>query len=97
MPKVIHFEIPIDNPDRATKFYSSVFGWKIENWGGPAEYWLITAGKDDEPGINGALTRRQDPVTTTANAIGVPSVDDFLKKVVAGEARQLLRRCQSPE
>ncbi len=26
MPRVIHFEIPADDPARAVKFYESVFG-----------------------------------------------------------------------
>jgi predicted enzyme related to lactoylglutathione lyase len=30
MPGVIHFEIPVDKSDRAAKFYSSIFAWKIE-------------------------------------------------------------------
>ncbi len=25
MPRVIHFEIPADNPERAARFYSAVF------------------------------------------------------------------------
>lgn len=27
--KVVHFEIPADDLDRAKKFYQSIFGWKI--------------------------------------------------------------------
>ncbi|MGZ7109599.1 MAG: VOC family protein, partial [Methanobacterium sp.] len=30
MSKVIHFEIPAEDPERAIKFYEDVFGWKIE-------------------------------------------------------------------
>ena len=40
MSRVIHFEIPINDADRATKFYKDVFGWKIEKWPGTMEYWL---------------------------------------------------------
>ena len=35
MPRVIHFEIPADDPDRAAKFYGNVFGWKLDKWDGP--------------------------------------------------------------
>ena len=80
MPRVIHFEINVDNPDRATKFYSSTFGWKIEK-AGPMDYWLITTGPDNQPGINGAIMKRADPSATTVNTIGVPSVDEFMAKV----------------
>lgn len=30
MPRVVHFEIPADDPGRAVKFYESVFGWQIQ-------------------------------------------------------------------
>jgi integrase len=33
MPRIIHFEIPADDTDRAVRFYQKVFGWKIEKWG----------------------------------------------------------------
>lgn len=29
-PTVVHFEIPAEDVDRARKFYSTLFGWKIE-------------------------------------------------------------------
>ncbi len=31
MSRVVWFEIPTDGPERAAKFYSDVFGWKIKN------------------------------------------------------------------
>jgi uncharacterized protein len=34
MPTIVHFEIPADDIDRAKKFYSDLFGWKIEKWPG---------------------------------------------------------------
>ena len=30
MPTIVHFEIPSDNLERAKKFYTELFGWKIE-------------------------------------------------------------------
>ena len=32
MPTVQFFEIPADNLDRAKKFYSDLFGWKMINY-----------------------------------------------------------------
>ena len=26
MPKIVHFELPFDDPERANKFYADVFG-----------------------------------------------------------------------
>jgi len=44
MPRVIHFEIPASDPERASAFYKKTFDWKIEKWPGPTEYWLVTTG-----------------------------------------------------
>ena len=81
MPRVIHFEINADDPERAVAFYQKVFGWKIQKWEGPADYWLVTTGEEGEPGINGGIMRRMAPEAGTYNTVDVPSVDDFLKKV----------------
>jgi hypothetical protein len=81
VPKVIHFEIDAEKPERAIKFYEKVFGWKIVKWEGPVEYWLVTTGREGEPGIDGGLSRRTESKPTTINTIDVPSVDEFIKKV----------------
>ena len=65
MPRVVHFEIHADDPERAVNFYQDVFGWQIVKWEGPQDYWLITTGPDDEPGINGGLMKRSDPSAST--------------------------------
>lgn len=80
MPRVVHFEIPANNPERAVKFYEKVFNWKIEKWEGPFNYWLVTTGEDEEPGINGAITEK-NTFKTVVNTVEVESVDEFLKKV----------------
>src|SRR2546427_6982593 len=74
MSRVIHFEIPAGDPERAANFYRKVFDWKIEKWPGPMEYWMVTTGAEGTPGINGGLMKNTN-VKTTTNTIGVESVD----------------------
>ena len=77
-PRVVHFEISADKPDQAVRFYESVFGWKIVKWAGPVDYWLITTGKQREPGIDGGLGKRDAGTDAgTVNTIDVPSVDKY--------------------
>lgn len=83
MSRVIHFELPADDPQRAIKFYEKVFNWKFEKWEGPMEYWLISTGPEDEPGIDGGLAPRTQPETGTENTIGVASVDEAVAKIEA--------------
>jgi len=80
MPRVIHFEIGADDVKRAVKFYKDAFGWRIETWGGPMEYWLCTTGPDSEPGINGAIMPRTGK-HATINTISVTSIEEASKKI----------------
>jgi len=81
MPRVVHFEIDAKKPEKAITFYEKVFGWKIKKWKGPVEYWLITTGKEKEPGIDGGLSKRTEAEPSTVNTIDVTSVDEYTKKV----------------
>ena len=47
IPSIVHFEIPADDVERARKFYSTLFGWKIEKIevrkdGETMDYWMIS-------------------------------------------------------
>jgi predicted enzyme related to lactoylglutathione lyase len=88
MPRVVHFEIHADDVARAKRFYEDVFGWKIEKWEGPIEYWNITTGKEDEPGIDGGLMKRQDKtpgeeaaISTYICTMDVPDIDEYLYRI----------------
>ena len=59
MPRPVHFEIHVAAVERAVAFYRSVFGWTINKWDGPWEYWLVGTGTG--PGIDGALVGRRGP------------------------------------
>lgn len=61
MSRLIHFEIHVDDMERAKKFYGEVFGWSFEDWSDYAgmPYFGAVTGKESEMGINGALMQRQ--------------------------------------
>jgi predicted enzyme related to lactoylglutathione lyase len=86
MPTIVHFDIPADDVERAKKFYSDLFGWKIEKWSesgtGDMEYWMVTTtnGKGNK-GIDGGIMKRQNPQHQVTNSIDVKSVDEYSSKV----------------
>ena len=82
MPRVSHFDIPSDNPERTQKFYKEVFDWKFEKWDGPMEYWIINTGSEKESGINGGLSKRIPGQIGITNTITVSSIDEFSKKII---------------
>ena len=83
MNRVVHFEIPAEDPENVARFYSEVFNWKIEKWEGPVDYWLITTGEENEPGINGAIMKKEGPQSSVTNMIEVSSIDTTVAKVTA--------------
>jgi predicted enzyme related to lactoylglutathione lyase len=87
MDKVVHFEIPVEELERAQKFYKNVFGWKMESLPG-MEYIMIRTSEVDEKGmpkekgaINGGMLKRQQPVTSPIITIGVQDIEGAMKNV----------------
>jgi predicted enzyme related to lactoylglutathione lyase len=59
MSRPIHFEIHAEDPQRAIRFYTDLFGWTFTKWTGPQDYWLIKTGEPGTPGIDGGLLPRR--------------------------------------
>jgi uncharacterized protein len=77
-----HFEIPVDDPDRAERFYSSVFGWSFQRYPGAPQYYGMATTGDSEPGINGALFQRGESNETTLT-MSVDSIEDAIAAITA--------------
>ncbi|MFP5372687.1 MAG: VOC family protein, partial [Actinomycetes bacterium] len=86
--RVVHFEIPFDDGDRARGFYKEIFGWQLQTMPEMGGYTLVVSGPSGdagptEPGfINGGMFAREEsapksPVIT----IDVASIDETLQKV----------------
>ena len=75
---VCHFEIPAKDVEGLKKFYSELFGWKIEKFPGDMEYWMIETGGD---GVGGGLMAKQHPQHVPMNYILVESVDEYSEKI----------------
>lgn len=90
MDKIVHFEIPVEDLDRAKGFYGSIFGWRLDDVPGMDYTMVGTVPIDEqqmptEPGaINGGLMQRSDETPNPVLTINVGSVEDALKRVEAG-------------
>ena len=87
MDKVVHFEVPFDDSDRAHTFYREAFGWQLASMPGMG-YTMVTttptteSGGPAEPGgINGGMLARQGPITSPVITIGVADLDDSLARI----------------
>lgn len=107
MGKVVHFEIPADDLDRAKNFYSSVFGWQLDTMdmpGGGQYTGIMTTDVDPEtrtptePGaINGGMiTRGEDVTPTPVVTIGVDAIDDALAQVESAGGKTVTPKTPIP-
>ena len=84
---IVHFEIPADDVEKLRKFYSELFGWKIQKTPGSIDYWSIETVPVDEkgepirPGVNGGMMKRQNPDHKPVIYILVESVDEYVNKI----------------
>ncbi len=101
MPRVCHFEIHAEDPERAMGFYRHVLGWEFKKWEGPQEYWLITTGPQEQPGINGGLMPRMGPrdgsaILAYVCTVDVPSVDEYVRRAVNAGGQVALPKMALP-
>ena len=91
MSRVVHFEIQVDDIERAKAFYAAAFGWSFEDYGAftGSPYWGIVTGPEDEPGINGGLLQRPAPAPSTQHGtnafvctVGVGDYDGAERRIL---------------
>jgi predicted enzyme related to lactoylglutathione lyase len=85
--RVVHFEIPFDDGDRAQRFYKDAFDWQLQSMPGMG-YVLVTTGPTGEEGpaepgfINGGMLGRGDaPTRGPLVVVDVDSIDDTLRRI----------------
>ncbi len=94
--RVVHYEIPANEPAALQRFYGELFGWKFQRVPVPGvEFWQCE-GTDDGPGINVAVLKRQNAQQPWMNYIGVGSIDAALEKATGMGATVALPKMPVP-
>ena len=82
--RVVHFEVPFDDVDRARGFYRDVFEWQIQPIP-EMDYNIVSTGPvsdegmPSEPGyIGGGMMQRQAPYNTPVITLQVDDIDATL-------------------
>jgi predicted enzyme related to lactoylglutathione lyase len=88
--RVVHFEIPYDDGDRARSFYKEIFDWELVTMPEMGGYTLVMTGPStdqgpSEPGfINGGMLARSEAATSgPVIVVDVPSIDESLGRITA--------------
>jgi predicted enzyme related to lactoylglutathione lyase len=93
--RVVHYEIPIDEADRAGAFYHDVFGLQVTQWGSQP-YWPVSAGEKAGSGTDGALAPRKDVPEGVLVYISVDDIDATLARVKEAGGTPLTGRMPIP-
>jgi uncharacterized protein len=85
--RVVHFEIPFDDGDRARRFYGEAFGWQLQSIP-TMGYTLVTTGPSSdrgptEPGFvnGGMMARSASPSPAPILVVDVDSIDKALARI----------------
>ncbi|MDP2388193.1 MAG: VOC family protein [Bacteroidota bacterium] len=78
--RVVHFEIPCNEPEKTIEFFKTAFGWNFQKFGAE-EYWIALSGDATTPGINGAIMKKKDPNQPIVNSINVANLDESIKNI----------------
>jgi hypothetical protein len=95
--RVVHFEIPFDDSDRASRFYADTFGWELMSMP-EMGYVLVSTGPNGEQGptepgyINGGMLKRESHWTAPNVVIDVANIEDALKSVEEHGGSTLVER-----
>jgi len=94
-PTIVHFEIPANDVESLSKFYSDVFGWKFEK--APMEemeYWMITTGPQGKS-VGGGMYKkmaREGP----RNFISVADIDEAIGRFSRAGGHEMVGKQEVP-
>jgi len=99
--RIVHFEVPYDDRERAAAFYGDVFGWDVQHVP-DLDYTLASTGPSGdrgptEPGyINGGMMQRSDAFKGPVITVDVDSIDDALGRVEAAGGKTVFPKNEVP-
>lgn len=103
MNKVVHFEIPVDDLERAKKFYGEVFDWKINDIP-EMQYTILQTVEVDENqmpkelgAINGGMMKREPRVPHPVVTIDVPDIDEAMEKIISMGGSEVMEKMEIPD
>lgn len=84
--RIVHFELPYDDRERASAFYGELFGWDLQSYPG-MDYTMVSTGPTGEQGptepgfINGGMGPRASAGESPRVVIDVDDIDSTLKAI----------------
>ena len=95
---IVHFELWSNNPEAASRFYGSLFGWNI-NYNPQLSYWLVDTGaQPGGAGVNGGMFKPQEGPLPAKIALYmlVDDVEKYIKRAEAAGAKVIVPTTDIP-
>jgi uncharacterized protein len=93
---IVHFEIPANDVERLSKFYSDVFGWKFgKQQMQDMDYWMITTGPRGK-GVFGGMYKRTGAGDLPRNYIAVDKIDAAIETFKNAGGREVVPKAEIP-
>jgi len=76
-----HLDVPVENQERAKKFYTDVFGWTFTAW---QDYYTLFSSNNKKYPLAGGFYTEKDTskrISLPTTYIAVPDIDSHLKKI----------------
>ncbi|HEX4919933.1 MAG TPA: VOC family protein [Candidatus Bathyarchaeia archaeon] len=83
---LVHFEIPVSDPAKLSRFYEELFSWKFTKMPDPSgnmDYWLISHKDAGENETMGGLYKRSMGEIGFVNYFGVVNLEQSLAKATS--------------
>lgn len=94
--RVVHFEIPSNDPKVTMEFFKKTFGWNFKQMG-EEDYWMAITGEKEHEGINGAIIKRRHPEHPVSNSIGVENIDRTIELIKANGGTMVVDKTAIPQ
>jgi predicted enzyme related to lactoylglutathione lyase len=89
-PQIVHWEIQSQSPDQLHRFYSDVFGWKVDA-NNPMNYGMVASGRGTG-GIDGGIGGSNAPGSRVVVYAQVVSIPVVLEKIESLGGRTIMPR-----
>jgi predicted enzyme related to lactoylglutathione lyase len=94
--RIVHFEIPADDIDRAKRFYGELFGWEFSATPGFEDYWTFATGDPERNEGGGLMSRMSPDQVGLVSYFGVESVADSAAQVEKLGGKVIMARSPVP-
>jgi len=72
--KIVHFEFPVSDVEKMSKFYGDLFGWKFDKQAMPGmDYWMFATGQEE---LAGGMYKKMDEAEKPRFYVEVENIDD---------------------